>query len=465
LLCANLPLALAVAAARATARPRIPLIALAAELRDARARLDALDTGDSTASVRAVLSWSYRQLTAPAASMFRLLGVHPGPDISRPAAASLAGISREAARVALGELTQASLVTEPVPGRLAFHDLLRAYATERAQAEDSPQARDAATDRMLDHYLHTAHAAMLVSVPYRHPLTLAPPTRGTTPEHITSESQAMAWFDANYQVLLAVIALAADSGHNVHAWQLPWIMGDYFRYMGHWRDWVATHHSALVAAQHLGDPLALARSHDGLAVAYVQLGRLEEAQAHLTRALDFCRIAGDRHGQALAHALFAELLALQQRWHQELSEASMALELYRAIGSKAGEAWGLNQVGWAHAQLGDYHKALTLCQQALELHREVGSQRGVGITLHTMGYAQHHLGQHDEAADCYRRALAILQESGSRYQQAYTLADLGETLAAAAKPDEARAAWREALAILDDLGHPDAEQVRGKLAC
>ena len=91
-LCACLPLALAVAAARAAARPCFPLAALAAELRDADGRLDALDSGDPAASVRAVFSWSYQQLSADAARMFRLLGLHPGPDISVPAAASLAAV-------------------------------------------------------------------------------------------------------------------------------------------------------------------------------------------------------------------------------------------------------------------------------------------------------------------------------------------------------------------------------------
>ena len=89
-LCAYLPLALAVAAARAAARPRFPLTELAAELRHAAGRLDALDSGDPTVSVRAVFSWSFRQLGNEAARMFRLLGLHPGPDISVRAAASLA---------------------------------------------------------------------------------------------------------------------------------------------------------------------------------------------------------------------------------------------------------------------------------------------------------------------------------------------------------------------------------------
>ena len=94
----RLPLALAVAAARASARPRFTLTALAAELRDSAGRLDALDAGDPAASVRAVFSWSYQQLSPEAARMFRLLGHHPGPDISVPAAASLAAAAAAEAR-------------------------------------------------------------------------------------------------------------------------------------------------------------------------------------------------------------------------------------------------------------------------------------------------------------------------------------------------------------------------------
>ena len=88
--CERLPLALAIAAARAAVRPTFPLHAIASELRGGR--LDALSTGDDPASdARAVFSWSYRTLTPAAARMFRLLGLHPGPDISSLAAASLVG--------------------------------------------------------------------------------------------------------------------------------------------------------------------------------------------------------------------------------------------------------------------------------------------------------------------------------------------------------------------------------------
>jgi hypothetical protein len=160
-LCARLPLALAVAAARAAARPQLPLPGLAAELRDAQRRLDALDTGDPAVSVRAVFSWSYQQLDPAAARMFRLLGLHPGPDISTLAATSLAGVAPAQAGQALGQLTGAHVLTEQSPGRYGCHDLLRAYAAEQARGAEDEQARHAATGRVLDYYLHTVGAENL----------------------------------------------------------------------------------------------------------------------------------------------------------------------------------------------------------------------------------------------------------------------------------------------------------------
>ena len=183
-LCARLPLALAIAAARGATRPGLPLAVLAGELRDAHGQLDTLDAGDTTANIRTVFSWSCQSLTSPAARMFRLLGVHPGPDISARAAASLAGMARDKARAALDELSRASLIVEHVPGRFVFHDLLRAYAAEQASAIDGAAQRRAAIRRVLDHYMHTAHAAA----------GLLYPARGTRPlPRPAAQRQGSAW--------------------------------------------------------------------------------------------------------------------------------------------------------------------------------------------------------------------------------------------------------------------------------
>jgi len=149
-LCARLPLALAIVLARASVRPWRPLAAMAEELRAEPSRLDVLETGDDTTSVRAVFSWSYRQLSEPAARMFRLLAIHPGPDITVAAAASLAGVSYPDAAAMLAELVRHHLLAESAAGRFSFHDLLRAYAAERGRGHASKAGRRKAVRQVLD---------------------------------------------------------------------------------------------------------------------------------------------------------------------------------------------------------------------------------------------------------------------------------------------------------------------------
>jgi hypothetical protein len=220
-LCARLPLALSIVAARAATHPEFGLSVLADELRTAHGSLDAFDGGDIATNVRAVFSWSYRQLTAEAARTFRLLGLHPGPDISLPAAASLAGVPLARVRPMFTELARAHLVKEHVPGRFALHDLLRVYAAEQASATDTDAERGVALRRMLDHYLYTGHAAALHTYPRRGLVSLPPLRSGATPESFDDNDAAWVWFHAEHPVLLAAIPLAAATGHDTHAWQLP----------------------------------------------------------------------------------------------------------------------------------------------------------------------------------------------------------------------------------------------------
>ncbi len=128
-LCARLPLALAIVATRAATQPGLPLATLAAELREAKGGLAEFTDPDLASDVRAVFSWSYKQLSQGAARVFRLLGLHPGPDISLPAAASLFGQPAAEVRPLLAELVRAHLLARAVD-RYALHDLLRAYAAE-----------------------------------------------------------------------------------------------------------------------------------------------------------------------------------------------------------------------------------------------------------------------------------------------------------------------------------------------
>jgi DNA-binding SARP family transcriptional activator/tetratricopeptide (TPR) repeat protein len=463
-LCARLPLALAITAARAVTHPGFALAALAAELRDARGRLDALSTGEDATDVRAVLSWSYQCLQPGAARMFRLLGLHPGPEITAAAAASLAGAGLAETRRVLRELARCHLLAEPSAGRFAFHDLLRAYAAEQAAVLDSDEDRRAATGRMLDHYLHTAHAAATAINSGRGSLDLSPARPGTAPEHIDGHEQAMAWFTAEHQVLLSVIRLAAEAGFDGPAWQLPWTLDDYLQWQGQWADLFAIQHTALAATERLSDAVAQARAQLSLGRACFTLRSWDDARNHLSQALDLYVGLGDRVGQARCHISLGKVAERLGRHREALSHAHQALALFGEAGNRPGQARALNNVGWYHAMLGDHDQALTRSRQALVLQRELGDRCGEANTWDTLGFSHQHLGQHAKATNCYQRAASLFEEIGDRTGQAETLIHLADARSAVGSRRAAIVVWRQALRLLDELNHPDADQVRDKLS-
>lgn len=461
-LCARLPLALSIAAARLATRPRLSLDTLAAQLRGTQDRLNVLDAGDSAISVGAAFSCSCRSLSPTAARMFRLLGVHHGPDISGAAAASLAGVSLAEADLALSQLTGACLLAERAPGRYALHGLLRAYAGSQADACDAGERR-AAEHRLMDHYLHSAYSAALRLDPLREPACLRLPAAGVTPELSTTHEQAMAWFDAEHAGLLAVIARARAGEFDADVWRLAWAMADFLNRRGHWRDWADVQRTALAAAARLSDPAALACVCRLLGRACTALGSHDEAAAHLRQSLRLYQQLGNTVGQAWVHYGLAQLFELQACYDMALRHARQALGLYRSADHMFGRALALNAVGWYSALLGDTCEALTCCRFALQLHRELGHREGEAYTSDSLGYAHQRLGHQQQAIACYRRAIALYHELGHAHDQAATLTRLGDSCLAAGDLSPASDAWQQALRILEKLPHPDTGRVRARL--
>jgi Flp pilus assembly protein TadD len=461
--CAHLPLALALVAARAVLQPHIGLHLLAGQLRDAGCRWQMLTGDDATTDVQAVFSWSYQALTPDAARLFRLLGLHPGPDIAAAAAASLTGLPVSTIQPLLAELTGASLLVEPIPGRYSFHDLLRAYACDLALHGDTDQ-RHAAINRILDHYLHTAHTAARLLAPARDPILLTSPAPGVTLQHLADHGQAMDWFTVERAVLLAAIERAAATGFDTHTWQLAWTLDIFLDLRGHWHDWATAGRAAVAAAHRQADLTPQSRAHRTLALAYTQLGRLDDAHTELNNALDLAIQTGNQGGQGYIHHSLGYLWERRGNYPQALFHVQQALTLFQASSYQLGQAQALNSLGWSHSLLGDHEQAITACQQALTLFEELGNRNGQAVTWDSLGYAHHQLGNHADAISCYQHALTLCRDLGDRYYEATTLTHLGDTHHLIGNHHTAHDAWQQALTILDDLDHPDADQVRAKLA-
>jgi tetratricopeptide (TPR) repeat protein/DNA-binding XRE family transcriptional regulator len=461
--CGRLPLALAIVAARAAIHPDRPLAALARELTETGAGLDPLSAGDPAADVRAAFSWSYHALRDDAARIFRLLGLHPGPDISLAAAASLAGLPARRTRTVLAELTRANLLIEHVPGRYTLHDLLRAYAADLAHTCDAQAERTAATQRVLDHYLHTARTADVILAPSVDQPRLPAPAAGVSPEQPADAREAMAWYVAEHADLLAAIDHAAAAGFTEHAWYLSLTTWLFFYRQGHWRDWAETGYTALAVARRLGNPVREARAHRAIGRAYAELGRLDDAYAELQCALELYRRNGRRVGQAHTHYNLAFLLDTQGYPARALEHARQSLDLFRAAGHRFGQPQALTMIGWLYAQLGDYEQAVVSCQESLDLERGHNDPIGQAGALGSLGHAYDRLGRYDLAVTCFQQAVDLDRQAGARAPAADNLTRLGDVFDATGRPEAARDAWQQALDTFEDLGHPDADAVRVKL--
>jgi tetratricopeptide (TPR) repeat protein len=462
--CAGLPLALSIVAARAATRPGHPLATLAAELREARDRLDAWNGGSPTTDARSVFSWSYHKLTPAAAALFRLLGLHPGPDIAVPAAASLAGIDPGEVRRLLAELTQANLVSEPSPGRYTFHDLLRIYAIELAHRDDAETDRTQAVRRLLDHYLHTAHAAsLLLGARPSDPITPTPEAPGVVLADIADHEQALSWFSAEQSVLLAAITHAGVSGFDTHTYKLVGNLAVFLARQGRWPEYILAQRAALAAAQRLSDRPGQAYAHRSLGMAAAELGHHADANEHLHAALAMFHAIGDHAGAAQTHLGFCREIERQGRHREALDHARQALDLYQTIDHPVGQANALNSIGWCHGQLGEYHEARTACEQALELVQQLGDRWVEAAVWDSLGFAHHHLGDHIQAAACYEQAAKLCRYLGARDNEAETLIHLGDNQYAIGNHPAARAAWQEALDIRLETNHPDAAEAQARL--
>jgi tetratricopeptide (TPR) repeat protein len=502
-----LPWALGVAAARAAAHPRLRMATLAAELRDARSRLDALETGEPASNLRTVLSWSYRNLDGPAARLFRLLGLHPGPDVTTPAAASLAAVSLDDAHGLLRELSSAHLLAEHTPGRYAFHDLLHAYAAEQARACDTDGARQMALGRLFDYYLGTAATAMDTLVPAeRHHRPHITAQSAVPIPRLVSPDAARAWLDAERATLVALTGYMAANGWPGDAIRLAVILFRYLHLGGYYMDAAivsthalhAAHQTGDVAAQadalrnlgvvnlwqgrygdaahafqqalasfaEVGKRLGQARVHNVLGLALYRQGQYQQADNHLQLALGLFREHGDRFAEAAALDNLGLVLCRQGRYQQAAGHHRQAQHIYRTIGDRDGEANVLNNLGVVLCRQGRYQRAADCHRQALGLYRELGQRDGEAEALYGLGVALCQQGCYVDAADHHSRALDLYRELGSERGQTDALNGLGETLCAAGQVEQARAQHQEAvqLAVRTDDRYEQARAHNG-LAC
>lgn len=258
------------------------------------------ENGDESDAVRTVFAWSYRALPEAEARFFRLLGLHPGPEFSNPAAAAVAGCTSAEARRLLDTLATAHLLEPVTPGRYQFHDLMRAYAIDAVGTEESEETRLAASRRLIGWYLMSAAQAQEKIAPLDRRIPSFDAAGAADPARFSDHSEALQWFQAELANLVAAVRVATRTGLDELAWRLAVVLRGYCMRHNTFEAWFASASMGLEAARRTGDRHAEAEVLDSLARAYVQSHRLAEGAGHHGMALEIRREIGDRIGEAIS---------------------------------------------------------------------------------------------------------------------------------------------------------------------
>ena len=460
--CGGLPLAIRILAVRAAQFPDLALDEFVDSLdSDVLGSFDLAD-GEGT-NIRSVLSYSYQALEPATARLLRLLGLSTGVDFTAPAAAAVAGLDLPTTRPMLETLAAAHLLAQPRPGRYQFHDLIRAYADEAASQLDSPSERDAALDRLLGWYLASALNASRRMRPERYYRLLELDDLGGGLEFSDYHS-AFDWFGEEAANLIAAVHLARRRRRDDVCWKLAWLLQSHFVTRSRLDEWRSVFAVALEAAQASGHRPGEAGILSGLGVVNGVARQYDESRRYLEQVLEIQRSLGAREGEARAQYNLAMAAHNLDDYAWAYEHGMQALEIVRELGLGAFEASVLRALGDICTSMGDHEQALRLADAALAVLGPDGEPVDTRYTQHTRGLALVGLGRLDEGIVCIRESVSMFFAMGERYEAADVLAQLGTIHHRYGDAAGARECLLRSVRLLTELGHPDADDVRAKLA-
>jgi DNA-binding SARP family transcriptional activator/tetratricopeptide (TPR) repeat protein len=491
-LCGHLPLALRVAAANVLTRPGLSLASYVAEF--GTDRLGGLGADrDPSAALRTTLDLSYRALPEPARRVFTLLGAYPGADTTVPAAAALAGWPAANSEAALAQLCNAHLLEEHTTGRYRMHDVVRAYAAERANAEHAATTT-AALRRLRGWCLSTTRRAVRQA---GLPRLLIPADAADSGDEaelgFDDDAAAMSWLESERPNLVALVCVTAEHDLDPATWRIALELRGFLRLRRYATDWLSSAQAALSAAQRAGTrtdqaaswhnvgharwsvgeypaaidcyqhaladsraagwPAGVAGSLSALGSVYHDLGQHADAIEHYQQAL---AIEGDPLPPPLRLITLGSLGLVYQttgRLPAAIDCFTQVLELAERAGADDFAATSLGNLGMIHTALGNLTQARDLLDRALHRYRQVGSRNGEANVLASLAMLNTETGHHDDGAYQATLAVRIARDIGDRRIECDALAASGTVSHRHGDLPAARNRLQEAIDIGEAIGY------------
>ena len=423
-LCDHLPLALRIAAEQVTAGRESRIADVIVDLEDVRRRLDALQIPDDKLySVRGVLSWSYAKLDVEAARAFRTLGLFPGASIRLETAAALLDVPASKAADALRRLAAQHLV-ECTGNSYRMHDLVRIYAEEMSRGGEQTASRRQSLGRVLRWYVRTLtryYTATAVKLPF-----VPEAEAHHEPMRLDDQKELVTWCAQEWDNIAPLPRTAQRIGCHEQAWQLAYLLFDYFYAAGQPREWADTLRVGMRSAEVIGNRRAQAVLLNHLGVAHSRMGQNGAAVDWLERGLRLAEELGDDVLRTSLLGSLASSLREAEDYAAALPYARAALDLARRVGLEYYEAGCLDVLCELHAELGEFAESARHGRRGLTAARRCRNALLEANILINLGVAEHGLG-HPESALCFfQDALSLCASNGDRYHEALALFGLAK---------------------------------------
>ncbi|GGN25330.1 SARP family transcriptional regulator [Lentzea pudingi] len=451
-LCGRLPLAVRIAGARLAARHRWQLGRLADRLRVQQRVLQELSIGDL--EVRGSLALSYDGLPERERMALRRLGLLDLSSFGGWVVAPLLGCSATDAEDVVERLVDAQLLDVSTSDasdalRYQIHDLTRAFARERGEAEETAETIRTATARAAECWLGLVEVAGRrmphATLDFERPGLLDRYLDEAQVDEIVADPEA--WFDAEQSGLVGVVERVSELDLTDVATRLAAALcSSRFSVRNLFGQWYRTHTAALGAARRAGDRLGEARLLAGLGWLRYEQDRFDESAGYYEQALTVYEQAGDRRGLATTRLA----LSTVQREHGQLTAARTSLEQVLAELELPQDRLALVQarhgLGRVLTEQGELDAGLAACEQACAEYEEIGDQRGWAIALRSVGIVHRAADRLEQAEHWSARAVEVLSGLGNVLASAYAVQALAKVRVRQGMGDELR---DELLACLD----------------
>jgi tetratricopeptide (TPR) repeat protein/transcriptional regulator with XRE-family HTH domain len=458
----HLPLALRLIGARLAARPTWPIEHVVNQLQDERRRLDELGTGESGVRANIVgsvqfLAGSDQLLDQQAAAALDLLGLPNGSDLITLTTSHLLGEPEERTEQLLERLVDLNLLESIAPGRYRLHDLIRAYARERANHVLSEGARIDALARVLQLYIGIAWRCHQLTHKESRRLSMA----GDSLRAALTFSNAgtmLEWLDNERANIVEAFQQARRSPALRRLLpELALALFGYHELRSRWAEMRVFDAVGREIASELGfGHLAAWLEHD-LAIPDAEGGDLETSLTHLRSSLAMFQEISDLAGQARSCSSLSHVLELLGRLDEAVTWAEQALSLSQQIDDHTVEGISYLALGNLYNRRGDHSRAERSFNRALALAQASGNLRSLARRFQVAGESYQRAGLYDQAISSLDRSVEVFGQIYDGNAQSESLCNLAAIHLAKGDPTTATEHAETGLRLARTYGNKQRE--------